>query len=190
VKLPRRHASLGLAAFLALATLGFMLVRRPIQVHYLPDGTKVVLTGITAGKSLRMFVGEPWQQPLQFLFKTNLPPRIVGTESIFPSARTNGSLGLVFIRSAHKSPLVTPKNGSLWVMLLRPDGTEEAASLRATHFKTRKVGAGRKVFAEQLLWELPPSDQLELRVRMYHVDATARAAIIREFKIRNPLVRP
>jgi hypothetical protein len=156
----------------------------------LSDGTRVAISGVSSGNQLQMFCGELWQRPLYLMLHKRFPSFFSKTTSACGSNFPGGSVGLAFIRFPELEAMPGKPNGSLLVSIRNGDGSEVWCTLRATHFKTKKLNGKTKVQAEHTLWELPPTNQRDLAVRFYHWDTEQRKTIFMEFNISNPCPRP
>ena len=176
--------------FLPLPAL-LILPARSGRLFSFPDGTQARLSAVTWGRQLRLFHGEHWQRPLYAVFHSKLPARFVGRESLWPSSFTNGSVGVVFTRFAPTGGLPASKSTSLLLSVVNDAGAEQWCAQRGASVRTRKRAGQTVAVAEQILWEVPPSDRQEFRVRLYQFDQRAKRSAFKEFKLENPFpLRP
>ena len=184
---PNRLLGLSLAALAAILIGIFAAsIQRTSQVLTLSDGSKLKMTTWAQGSQLRIFRGSWWQRIVFQCFGTNLPARVRGNTSVFPSLYTNGSLGLVFTHFVEGGPLQDALNGLAQLTGIGPDGKAILGQIRGVNFNTAKVEGGEKVVAEEILWEFPLLTQKEIRFRLYETNGLSNAVVTNEFLMRNP----
>lgn len=184
-------------AFVLLAAVGFSVAfatRTRRFSHELPDGSVLKLQSVSYGKTLRFETRRLWEHALFKFLGTNLPTVYWPSGQSFTSFYPSGSVGLTFTRSFNQG-----RDGS-WpeLSLILEDGRELFCDRRVspspvTFGKTRSVRiASQKKFGskdnkladELILWEVPPSNQKKLHLRLYE---TRQQTTFVDFWIPNPL---